>query len=123
MCIVSMVLDYGRAYPTLPPVMPITTPMPDYPPMYPPLVPAHPANPPPPYWVGTITTTNVPQEIKKDKKPNPILSWTPEAVKAFVALIEAAKQFDTVSGQPDCEDPEKGKFLDVLKEKFPEAFV
>lgn len=33
-----------------------------------------------------------------------------EAIKKFIALVEAAKKYDAETGQPHCEDPEKAKF-------------
>lgn len=43
--------------------------------------------------------------------------WDKEMLAEFHKLIEAAKQFDKISGQPDCEDPEKTKWIEVVERK------
>jgi hypothetical protein len=35
-------------------------------------------------------------------------------IDAFKKLMEAAKEFDEVTGQADCEDPEKAQLLDRI---------
>jgi hypothetical protein len=41
--------------------------------------------------------------------------WTQESYRQFLALLEAAKQFDQKTNQPDCEDPAKGRWLQEVK--------
>lgn len=37
-----------------------------------------------------------------------------EAIKKFIAMIEAAKEFDAAAKQPDCTDPKKASFMDEV---------
>lgn len=39
-----------------------------------------------------------------------------ELLDSFHRAVEAAKTFDRLTGQPDCEDPEKAKLLDRVRE-------
>ena len=34
-----------------------------------------------------------------------------DAIKKFLKLLEDAKEYDRATKQPDCEDPEKSKFM------------
>lgn len=47
----------------------------------------------------------------------PLSIWTEDSLAEFRKLIEQAKQFDIKTGQPDCEDPEKTKFIQVIEQK------
>lgn len=89
MCVVSMVFDhYDKVFPW--PQPDLTTPLP--------LVPG-----------GTITATPLSsfqiisqEEVESLKK----------LIKEFKEAVEAAKTVDRLTGQPDCEDPEKKKLED-----------
>jgi hypothetical protein len=50
-----------------------------------------------------------------DYGKNNHVEWTPDVHKQFLQLLEAAKLFDQVAGQPDCEDPSKAKWLQEVK--------
>jgi len=41
-----------------------------------------------------------------------------EALKKFRKLVETAKEFDEAANQPDCEDPEKIKFLEAVEARI-----
>lgn len=45
------------------------------------------------------------------------IEWTPEVRNQWLQLVEAARVFDHVAGQPDCEDPEKAKFLQAIEQQ------
>lgn len=40
------------------------------------------------------------------------------ALKAFMEMVEKAKQFDALAEQPHCEDPEKIKLVDKLEARI-----
>ena len=42
-------------------------------------------------------------------------SWTTEGVVCFQIMIDWAEEFDNATGQPDCTDSDKVKFLDELE--------
>lgn len=44
--------------------------------------------------------------------------WDTSQILEFQKVIQVAKQFDAATGQPDCEDPEKVKFLTKLEERL-----
>ena len=46
--------------------------------------------------------------------------WDKELYEEFKKLLEAAKQFDEKTGQPDCEDPEKAKWIQIVEQKVQE---
>lgn len=39
-----------------------------------------------------------------------------ELIAAFYKALDAARSFDRLTGQPDCEDPEKAKLLERVAE-------
>lgn len=41
-----------------------------------------------------------------------------EAIKRFMKLVDAAKEFDVATKQPDCEDPEKVKFMTKVLDRL-----
>lgn len=47
-----------------------------------------------------------------------ILDWNRPGIIQFKKLVEEAKKFDEVTNQPDCEDPEKAKFMEELDRKL-----
>lgn len=47
--------------------------------------------------------------------------WDREMFEEFKKLTEAAKQFDKISGQPDCEDPKKTEWIEVVERKVSEV--
>ncbi len=47
-------------------------------------------------------------------------NWNRESLEEFKQLLEAAKKFDIVSKQPDCEDPEKAKWLELAERQVKE---
>jgi hypothetical protein len=46
--------------------------------------------------------------------------WDKELYEEFRKLLDAAKQFDEKTGQPDCEDPEKAKWIEIVERKVQE---
>lgn len=42
--------------------------------------------------------------------------WSNEGIFQFKKMVEDAKKFDIITHQPDCEDPEKEKFLKELEQ-------
>jgi hypothetical protein len=46
--------------------------------------------------------------------------WTPEQIQDYERLIEEAKRFDESAGEPDCENDEKWKWYQELKEELTE---
>jgi hypothetical protein len=92
MCIVSNILDYGRDRWPQPAKLPWN-----------------------PWDIETTPITPYPRYPRPTPyTPAPIL--TPEQIDELMKLIEAAKKFDTVANQPDCEDPEKEKWIEEIKE-------
>lgn len=63
---------------------------------YPPTVPSMPMAPPQPF-------------------PDPEAA---EALKKFMKMVEAAKEFDAASKQPDCEDPKKMEFMKQVLDRL-----
>jgi len=45
-------------------------------------------------------------------------AWTPEALDTFKKMVEDAKKFDKLTNQPDCEDPEKMKWVEPVEESL-----
>jgi len=43
--------------------------------------------------------------------------WTQESLSEFKRLLREAKIFDEKTNQPDCEDPEKARFVEIVEEK------
>lgn len=39
-----------------------------------------------------------------------------ELIESFKQAVEAAKSFDRLTGQPDCEDPEKAQLIERVAE-------
>lgn len=44
-------------------------------------------------------------------------NWNQETLDAFKKLIDQAKEFDYKTNQPDCEDPEKAHYLEIVEQK------
>lgn len=66
-------------------------------------------------WPTWPTTAPVPPPIPPaSATPFP----TPEQWEAFKRLIEVAKEFDRIANQPDCEDPEKGKWMEQVERRL-----
>jgi hypothetical protein len=90
MCVVSNVGDMGRellpTWPYVPPVQPFF-----------PLAPE-------PQPFGPFVST-----------PDPG-AWAKEAFEAFKQLLEAARKYDKDTGQPHCEDPDKTKVVEDIKQ-------
>jgi hypothetical protein len=40
---------------------------------------------------------------------------TPEEWAAFLELVEKARKFDEMTGQPDCEDPDKALWFEAIE--------
>jgi uncharacterized small protein (DUF1192 family) len=92
MCVVSMVYDHYRPLiPTWP--VPVIEPVPVQPSETAPLPIFYPLGPPQPE----------PPKITVD----PV--WLAQLLKDFREAVDAAKKVDALTGQPDCEDPEKAK--------------
>lgn len=56
---------------------------------------------------------NQPWKYPDSPLPNPW--WTPEKIKEFMGLIEAAKKQDKAEGNPDCHKPEMEEFIKEIK--------
>jgi hypothetical protein len=41
-----------------------------------------------------------------------------EAIKRFLKLLDAAKEYDKATGQPDCEDPKKAAFMTEVLDRL-----
>ncbi len=41
--------------------------------------------------------------------------WTSESLELFRKLLGEAKTFDEDTGQPDCEDPKKSEWLEIVE--------
>lgn len=57
--------------------------------------------------------------------PNTYTPWyaqppgpTPEQWAAFQELVEKARKFDELAGQPDCEDPQKTEWMRQIEERL-----
>lgn len=101
MCFVSNVLDYGRQlWPHPPYVVPVS-----------PIVPIVPWEGEDPTGIRKVPPTMTPRVTKTP---------TPEEWEAFRELIEKARKFDEIANQPDCEDPEKVSWLEVMLEVMKE---
>lgn len=48
----------------------------------------------------------------------PYNNWTPEALRGYDSLLEAAKRFDDLAQQPHCHDPEKEHWYQELVERM-----
>lgn len=48
----------------------------------------------------------------------PFDAWNKELLAEYQRLLDQAKTFDTNTGQSDCEDPEKMKFIQAVEEKL-----
>jgi len=48
----------------------------------------------------------------------PVDNWTPEGFDTFKRTIEAAKEFDKVTGQPDCEMVEKMEWMKEVEKRL-----
>jgi hypothetical protein len=46
--------------------------------------------------------------------------FTQDSFAEFKKLMEAAKIFDEKTNQPDCEDPEKQKWIEVVERQVKE---
>lgn len=44
--------------------------------------------------------------------------WSQESFDQYLALLKVAKQFDDVSGQPECEDPSKAQWIEAIKTRL-----
>lgn len=87
MCVVSMILDHGRQRYPAPSLIPW--------------------NPQPYPMPGIIDNPTQPPNQEKNFK---------ELIDELYKLIDQAKKYDEAAGEPDCEDPEKEKWLDEVKE-------
>lgn len=66
-------------------------------------------------WVyATVDPTPKVITIEKERVPSQA-EWA-----AFLELLEKAKKFDEITGQPDCEDPKKQEWFDAIQEKVTE---
>lgn len=83
MCMVSAVLDYGRER------------------IWPDIVPVGPSLP--------TTIPNWPNPVSPSVIPNVVPDWSQvtEQLKKYSDALQAAKEVDKVTKQPDCEDPKK----------------
>ncbi len=73
-------------------------------------------NPLPKKWTDMLDKT------AKEMVVKPLVKYieepTLEQIEAFIELLESAKKFDNVTGQPNCEDPKKTAFLVDLFRKY-----
>jgi hypothetical protein len=61
-------------------------------------------------WPNPIPDNN-PLKDLIPLSPRPVDLPTKEEIEEFRKLLEQAKKFDAVTGQPDCEDPAKTVWL------------
>ena len=116
MCMVSAVMDHGRRNP------PWKYPQPRAPWEYPypqprapweqPLVPAPWKEITPSDWdwlpkIPPLGREKYDEEIR-------------DALKKYLELVDKAKQYDEVAGEPDCEDPKKAEFLTEVNDRLAE---
>lgn len=47
----------------------------------------------------------------------PDSDWNPEALTIFQEMVDKARKFDELTKQPNCEDPEKLKWVEAVKSK------
>ena len=45
-------------------------------------------------------------------------TWNRDTLDEFHKLLESAKEFDKIAKQPDCEDPTKRVFLEVIESRL-----
>lgn len=62
--------------------------------------------------------TGLPYTVPPTIQPQPIIDpvQLKELLDSFHKALEAAKIFDRLTGQPDCEDPEKAKLEERVAE-------
>lgn len=48
----------------------------------------------------------------------PLQEWTPQRLDDYKILIEKIESIDRKLGTPDCEDPEKAKFLKSIEKRL-----
>lgn len=41
-----------------------------------------------------------------------------DAIKRFIKLVDAARDFDRAAGEPDCEDPKKFEFMQQVLDRL-----
>ena len=88
MCIMSMVMDYGRRM-TDPYAPPVILPWPQ--------------------------TFPIDPEAYRHEKP---VEWTREAWDEYQKLLRQAEKVDQLTGQEECEDPEKGSWMADVEAKI-----
>lgn len=66
----------------------------------------------PQYPQPTIPGVNVVPNITFERVPTKA-EWD-----AFLELVEKARKFDEISGQPDCEDPEKTAWFTAMQDEI-----
>jgi hypothetical protein len=74
---------------------------------YHPTAPTYPA--PMPMYPGQVPSTDWLQIPNTDQR------WTPEKWAEFEKLLEQASKIDELTGQPDCEDPEKIAWMNEVR--------
>lgn len=63
--------------------------------------------------------TNPPWQNPLGPSPMPLPDTQVEdAIKRYLKLIEDAKEYDRATKQPDCEDPEKAKFMKEVLDRL-----
>lgn len=50
----------------------------------------------------------------------PQQQFDPEVIKKWTEMLKVAKEFDTISEQPDCEDPKKVEWVDKFTDRLTE---
>lgn len=122
MCVVSAITDnIGKQWPNLLPPLPGVFPG-DY------VLPILPTPLPKPAPYPHVPNVPQPMDVEEYRKalkltPTPPVPEegrlpTAEEIKAFLALIEAAKKFDEIANQPHCEDPQKAKIIDAMEQRL-----
>lgn len=48
----------------------------------------------------------------------PLTEWTQPGYDAFKNLLRTAEDFDRIAEQPDCEDPEKAKWMAEVEKRL-----
>jgi len=79
-----------------------------------------PGLPPASPWPFTPGDPVAPQEPYQPWSPLPPIppAITDDHLKAFLKLVEAAKEYDRKTGQPECEDPEKAQILERIMDRL-----
>jgi hypothetical protein len=51
-------------------------------------------------------------------RTHPLRDWNQQSFGRFKVLVKEAEKFDADTNQPDCEDPEKAKWMREVEERL-----